>query len=59
MSFKKPNMPNKMSEREKVYRALVRRRRKIADACRQLKTDIEFYNYNNQHGAVTDVLHVH
>ena len=48
-------MPNKMSEREKVYRALQRRRLKIADECRQLKRDIEFYNKNNPHGAVIDV----
>ena len=55
MSFKRPNMPKKMSEREKVYRALQRRRLKIADDCRQLKRDIEFYNKNNPHGAVIDV----
>ena len=48
-------MPNKMSEREKVYRALQRRRLKIADECRQLKRDIEFYNKNNPWGAVIDV----
>ena len=55
MSFKKPDMPNKVSEREKAYLALVRRRVEIAKKCRQLKADIESYNDNNPHGAVIDV----
>ena len=55
MSFKRSNMPSKVSKREKAYLALVRRRVEIAKECQQLKVDIEFYNKNNPWGAVVDV----
>ena len=49
-------MREKMSDREKrAYRALVRRRLKIADECRQIRMDIESYNDNNPWGDVIDV----
>ena len=48
-------MPKKVSKREKVYLALVRRRVEIAKECQQLKMDIKSYNDNNPHGAVIDV----
>ena len=48
-------MSRKLSEREQAYRALQRRRLKIADECKQLKRDIESYNANNPWGAIVDM----
>lgn len=39
----------------RVNRALEHRRLKIAEACKQLKVDIESYNDNNPYGATVDV----
>lgn len=48
-------MRKKMSEREKAYRALQRRRFKIADELCQLKRDFDFYKANNPDGAVVEI----
>ena len=56
MSFKRPNMPKKVSEREKAYIALLESRLKIIDKCRQLQKDIQCYNDHNPHDVVIDML---
>lgn len=56
MSFKRPNMPKKVIEREKAYIALLESRLKIIDKCRQLQKDIQCYNDHNPHDVVIDML---